>query len=144
MGFDFDVQHKKGKENVDVDALSRKQEDDLPHLMAISIVSSYLLQQIKDNWLEDTHLLQLMARLIQQGELEGKYKYQEGLLHRKDKLLVGNSPDLRHRLIKLFHSSPMGGHLGVHAMTKRLASELYWKRLRKQARDYIRNYLICL
>lgn len=49
MGFNFDIQYKKGKENVATDALSHIQDDEGVALMAISVVSSDLLQQIKDS-----------------------------------------------------------------------------------------------
>lgn len=91
-------------------------DEEVVALMAMSVFSSDLLQHIKDSWEADPHLQQLIDRLKHQGGLEGKFKFVDGLLHGKGKLMVGCSPNLQKKLISLFHDSPMGEHSRVHAI----------------------------
>ena len=44
---------------------------------------------------------------------------------------------------QIFHSSGLGGHSGIHATYKRIASILYWKGLWKMVREFVRNCTMC-
>lgn len=43
--------------------------------------------------------------------------------------MVGKNLKLRRELFHHFHASAVGGHSGIHATRKHLASLLYWKGL---------------
>lgn len=49
-------------------------------------------------------------------------------------MVVGKDKELRQHLLSLFHKSPMGGHSGILATTKRISQLFYWKGLRKDTR----------
>jgi len=53
LGYDFRIIYKKGKQNVVVDALSRKDEDVEALLCAISIIQSYWINEARDEWKND-------------------------------------------------------------------------------------------
>lgn len=61
----------------------------------------------------------------------------------KGKLVVGQDSDLRNKLIQHFHGDPMGGHSGVLVSLKKLEAVLYWKGMRKQVKQWVRNYDVC-
>jgi hypothetical protein len=48
LGYDFEIVYKKGKQNVVVDALSRKDEDVQAFLCAISIIQPYWIIEARD------------------------------------------------------------------------------------------------
>ncbi|GJS40401.1 transposable element [Tanacetum coccineum] len=56
-----------------------------------------------------------------------KYYLEDDMLLRKGRLVVGDDKDLRRELIDFFHPSGLGGHIGFHATTQRLARTDYWK-----------------
>ena len=60
MGYDFEVLYRKGSANTITDALSRKPQGTFH---AISIVTSELLQQIRNSWSNDDHMVQLIHKL---------------------------------------------------------------------------------
>jgi hypothetical protein len=52
FGYDYEIIYKKGKENVVVDALSRKYEDKRS-LFSHSFIVPYWLQVVRQEWLQD-------------------------------------------------------------------------------------------
>lgn len=54
LGYDYTISYKKGKYNIVIDALSRKQEP--IQLFSISSVQSQLLEVVKDSWNQDVKL----------------------------------------------------------------------------------------
>lgn len=64
-------------------------------------------------------------------------------MRRKGKLVIGNSEELKKKLLELYHDSAMGGHYGVTATGRRLAAIVYWKGLWKTIREYVRQCETC-
>lgn len=64
-GYDYEICFKKGKENCAADALSRITGDEI----AVSSISSELIDEIKDRWSKDQKLVDLIAQL-QANKLE--------------------------------------------------------------------------
>jgi hypothetical protein len=52
FGYDYEIIYKKGKDNVVVDALSRKYEDE-GSLFSLSFIVPYWLQVVCQEWLQD-------------------------------------------------------------------------------------------
>ena len=53
LGYDFEIIYKKGKQNVVIDALSRKYEDVEAFLYAISIIQPDWIAEAMDEWKND-------------------------------------------------------------------------------------------
>lgn len=47
------------------------------------------------------------------------------------------------KITHLFHSTAVGGHVGVGAMTKRVAAVFLWMGLEKEVRSVVRECDIC-
>ena len=62
---------------------------------------------------------------IKNGEANDKYTWSNDQLKKKDKLIVGADDKLKLELLTYFHSSSIGGHLGIEATMKRIASIVY-------------------
>jgi hypothetical protein len=62
LGFDYEISDKQGKENMVADALFQEASWE-GLLMAISTVSTELLQQIKESWEQDSSIQQLITEL---------------------------------------------------------------------------------
>ena len=50
FGYDFEIVYKKGKENIVVDALSRKDDKDESLLCALSILQENWVVEAKEEW----------------------------------------------------------------------------------------------
>jgi hypothetical protein len=65
LGYDFEILYKKGKQNVVVYALSRKDEDVEAFLSAISIIQPNWIIEARDEWKNDEKVWTLIQRLQQ-------------------------------------------------------------------------------
>ena len=62
MGYDYEIIYKKGKENVVVDALSQKYEDE-GFLLYLSAPIPDWLNQARQEWLQDPSTTQLIHKI---------------------------------------------------------------------------------
>jgi len=87
MGYDYEIQYRQGKENLVADGLSRLYGMQLLPL-TLSSISSDLMASIKASWTQDPFLQQLIHTL-EEGQQHPKYVWQQGILYRKGKVVVG-------------------------------------------------------
>jgi hypothetical protein len=62
FGYDYEIIYKKGKDNVVVDALSRKYEEE-GSLFSLSFIVPDWLQAIRQEWLQDPKISHLIQQL---------------------------------------------------------------------------------
>nr|GEU94378.1 retrotransposable element Tf2 [Tanacetum cinerariifolium] len=116
LGYDYEIVYKKGSENVVADALSR-------------VDSS-------------RELLQIIS--LENHSYKGnKYSWTGKILKRKEKVVVGNDPELRKELVQHFHDETIGGHSVAHVTMKKLGSLFYWKGLKNMVKQMIRDCDVC-
>lgn len=140
MAFDFSIAYKKGSENKAADALSRMLDAEL---LAISMLSPHdvLYDQIKESWIQDPMLQEIITRLQVQPFKHCTWYHEQ--LRWKGRLVVGNDPKLKRKIMELWHNSPQGGHLGMDATTLRLQSLFYWKSFLQDIRSFVQQCDIC-
>ena len=102
-----------------------------------------MFDRIQLTWTKDPQLVQLITQLQQGTKKHTKFTWQNQQLKRKGKLVVGNNSELRADILHYFHNSPTGGHSGVHPTMAHISEVLYWKGLKKQVRQYVRECSIC-
>lgn len=57
--------------------------------------------------------------------------------------MVGDDDALKQDLLHHFHATSQGGHSGIQATTKRLCAQLYWKKMRKDVKIFVRHCVVC-
>ena len=65
LGYDFENIYQKGKQNVIVDALSRKDEDVEASFFSISIIQPKWITETRDEWKNDEEVWSLIQNLRQ-------------------------------------------------------------------------------
>ena len=143
LGYDFLVEYKQGRDNKVADALSRKFEElegvEQGELKAISFLIATWLADLRQAYLTDTHLQDLLAKL-QEGKLDPlKYKLVNGLMYYKGRIYIGDDLALKERILQLVHDSPLGRHAGYEKSYQRAKKDFYWQGMKQDIKIYIKQ-----
>ena len=91
LGYEFEIICKKGKQNVVIDALSRKYEDVKELLYAISIIQPDWIAEARDEWKHDEEIWTFIQKLQQDPNSSNTFTWKYVLLLYKDPLYLGKS-----------------------------------------------------
>lgn len=53
--------------------------------------------------------------------------------------MVGNEAKQKKELLQIYHDSALGGHSGMESILQRLNMVLFWKRMKKEVFEYVRE-----
>ena len=84
LGYDFDIVYKKGKENIVVDALSRKDEKDEALLCSLSILQENWVVEAKEEWKNDVATSNLIQKIKSDPSSLDKFCLKGDILWYKD------------------------------------------------------------
>lgn len=119
LGFDYSIQYRSGSGNVAVDALSRIHTSESQHF-ALSMANFEFLEQLRLS-LQDTQEFCDYSRWIQDNLGEHtNFSVSRGLIFYKRKIWLPQSHSFIPLLLEEFHSTLLGGHLGVAKTLRRL------------------------
>uniref|UniRef100_A0A3Q7EA20 Reverse transcriptase/retrotransposon-derived protein RNase H-like domain-containing protein n=1 Tax=Solanum lycopersicum TaxID=4081 RepID=A0A3Q7EA20_SOLLC len=134
VGFDFHIVYRPGKQNAVADALSRSFE---AAYMSISITSLELEQELRQLNTNHYELIEIQQAKQKLDEDFVDYKFKEGILFYKCRIVIPTDSPLRHKLMFEFHATSIGGHVGVARTYHRLASNFFWKHMRKDVQSFV-------
>ncbi|CAN7067397.1 unnamed protein product [Brassica rapa subsp. trilocularis] len=99
MGYTFEIQYKKGKENVVADALSRVSGSQLLHI-TLSQSHHGFFDSIKLLWETDHNLRKIISELQANKASHPSFTFVNGELRRRGKLVVGSSEDIKLHILR--------------------------------------------
>lgn len=141
--YNFEIEHRAGKDNVVPDALSRF----VPCIAAIAKADSFT--PTGDAWFDHLYTkclnnpLSCRNLMIRDGRLFRHTKSGHGLAEDFQwKEIVAKSG--RESIIEKYHCLPTSAHLGIQKTFKKIALTYYWPGLFKDVADYVRNCETCL
>lgn len=105
LGYDMLVEYKKGQDNKEANALSRKLDSEMPGVEA----TVELLEKVKEGYQGDPKVQELLLK-FQQGGLPSSYSIIDTLVFYKQRLLIGRNKAFKQKLLALLHTSLMSGH----------------------------------
>jgi hypothetical protein len=138
------VEYKKGVENKVADALSRRDSEvaDI-YLSILSLPVLGWLDDLKAQYLLDPKLQLLLTQWKNQELNTRKYSLRDGILLYKNKIVLGDSPQLKAQFLLYVHSDPMAEHSGYEKTLHRAKRDFYWQGMRQDIKDFIRECDTC-
>lgn len=151
LGMNYEIQYKKGSDNVVADALSRKgwQEDPetststTSHLLAISAAQPQWLQEVIKSYEDDEVCTDLIAYFALQPNSIPDYQYIGGIIRYKGKIYVGSGCGIRRQVMEALHASAFGGHSGQQGSVLRISSIFYWPLMKQEIVQFVQQCVNC-
>jgi hypothetical protein len=116
LGYDFSVEYKKGVDKKVADALSRRKDSDDSDvnvsLSLLSIPRVVWVEELKAQYASDQELHALLNQWQHHKLDTAKYSCWDGMLLYRNRILLGQSPQLKHKVLSFVHSDPTLGHSG--------------------------------
>jgi hypothetical protein len=107
--YDYEIIYKKGKDNVVVDALSKKYEDE-GSLFSLSFIVPDWLQAIRQEWLQDPKSLHLIQQLHSNAPTSPGYSWLHDKLQYKGCLYLSKQSNIKSKIHYELHPTPTEGH----------------------------------
>lgn len=132
--------YKPGKTNATTDALSRNPnyQHTTRTLLALSLPAFPIMEDIKKEQAGASELQGIMN-----SENSAAWTQHDGLLLYQGKIYVPCNSVLKTTLLKEFHNSPGGGHGGIHKTFMRVGANFYWKNMKMDVVDFVKNCVVC-
>ena len=90
------------------DALSRCHEEGSAATI-ITVIPKWC-QEVIDNYEGDEKVKEILERLAVGPKEADEYTLVEGMLRYNGRIIIGDSKDLKRRILQALHESPLGGH----------------------------------
>lgn len=93
----------------------------------ISTIATDIMDEIKRTWGKDVIVQTIIQDLLANPGSHLHYKWVNGHLIRKGRIVIGNDPMLHDKLITICHDSVIEGHFRVTITARRVESVFYLK-----------------
>ena len=134
--FPYVIKHKKGQENVIVDALSRRYT-----LLTQLDYKIFGLDTIKAQYANDDDFKEVLLH-CKDGKAWNKFFVNDGFVFRANKLCIPAS-SVRLLLLQEAHGGGLMGHFGAKKTEDVLAGHFFWPKMRRDVERLVARYTTC-
>ena len=132
----MEILHKRGKDNLVADSLSRKGE---VQTYAISIVIPEWLDEIRREYAKDPN-----TRALMEYQNRGsKFKWRKDILWYKGRIYLNPTSRFKTKVMIESHDSPAAGHVGFFETYYNAIQLFYWKGMHKDIQKYVAECDTC-
>jgi hypothetical protein len=140
--YDFGISYIKGKENLVMDALSRR-----PRVFSLVPLKVNLRERVLTQLLGDRWYLKVTSNLKNGRQLDPKYEgysmEEDGLLRYRGRMYIPKSGDIRSIILKESHKALYCAHLGVKKMYADMRRLFFWVGMKRYVVHFIAKCLEC-
>ncbi|MGI4292149.1 hypothetical protein ACR2WS_26585, partial [Klebsiella pneumoniae] len=122
--FPYVIKHKKGKENVIIDALSHRYT-----MLSQLDFKIFGLETIKDQYVHDADFKDVMQN-CKEGRMWNKFVVNDGFVFRANKLCIPAS-SVRILMFQGGHGGGLMGHFGIKKSVVTLVTLFFWLEMRR-------------
>ena len=134
--FPYVIKHKKGKENVIADALSRRYT-----LLTQLDYKIFGLETIKEQYVHDDDFKDVLLQ-CKDGKAWNKFVVNDGFVFRANKLCIPAS-SVRLLLLQEAHGGGLMGHFGAKKTEDILADHFFWPKMRRDVERFVSRCTTC-
>ena len=125
----MEILHKKGKDNVVDDALSRKDEE--VQIYAVSMVILEFLDEIRTKYDKNAKFFYIINNINQYP----KFEWNNDLLWYKGRIYL--SANSKTEVYKESHDCPTAGHVGFYKTYYNARQSFFWKGMNANIQKYV-------
>ena len=107
----FNIVYKKGKENLDIDGLSRKHDSDTS-LCIISIIIPQGILGVQTEYVKNQNTRKMIEEVHRNKEANSKYSWGKDIIWYKQRIYLPSWSKFKTQVLKENHDSPTVGHVG--------------------------------
>ncbi|WVZ93600.1 LOW QUALITY PROTEIN: hypothetical protein U9M48_039568 [Paspalum notatum var. saurae] len=134
--FPYVIKHKKGKDNVIADALSRRYA-----MLSQLDCRIFGLESIKEQYANDDDFKDVILH-CKQGRTWDKYVINEGFVFRANRLCIPVG-SVRLLLMREAHGGGLMGHFGVKKTQDVLSTHFFWPRMKRDVERFVARCTTC-
>jgi hypothetical protein len=142
FGYDYEIIYKKGKDNVVVDALSRKYEDE-GSIFSFSLIVLDWLQAVRQEWLHDPKSLHLIQQLQSNAPVSLGYTWLHDELRYKGHLYLSKQSKLKSIVLSELHATPTTGHSEFTKTYDSVKRSFFWDGMKQDVRNFVAECDVC-
>lgn len=100
------------------------------------------MSSITTKWVDDLRAFyqttpgQLLVTKLLDNNTDNQFQLRDGLLYHQNRLFIPNNTTVRHQLLEEYHSTTLGGHFGMAATIRRIATTFQWPKLKDDVQLY--------
>jgi hypothetical protein len=134
QAYDFDIEFVKGKNNVVVDALSRR-----PSIFSMTGVSVDWKDHLVMEYAKDQFACQLLDGQVQ----DDNFRVINDLIYYKDRIFLVPGSAFKAKVLQAYHDSPMVGHQGINKTYRQVRERFSWKGLKEDVIKHVKECTTC-
>lgn len=96
-------------------------------------------KEARKSYVGDALVEKLKLEFENEDGTDDDWQVQARLVKKKNKFYIGESGEVRKRIMKELHSSAIGGHSGMQATYQRIKRTFYWPGMKREICGFVRE-----
>ena len=131
MGYDYEINYKKTKDNLVVDTLSCTFNAPVS-LSAIAMPIPTWLHYVQRDYVNDSSLSKIIQPLASNPSAVPHFSWDGSSLRYKGRLVLPQSTEIKHAVFYELHASPLVGHSRFMKTYERARCHFFWKGMQRE------------
>ncbi|WVZ02845.1 hypothetical protein V8G54_023651 [Vigna mungo] len=136
-------QYRAGKHNVVADALSRPTDIVQSHFFILSMPRFIFLDKLRQSLQDSPDFVSLLAKVRRDPASFHLYSIHNDLLLYDGKIWLNHDNPFIRLLLEEYHTTPLGGHMGLYKTMARIQGNFFWKGMRSIVHTFVSQCSTC-